>query len=158
MRSCLLECPNISMPQFINGPNLSHPVESTPSPSLKAAGKRVTLLRVKICLSLPGCSAFSKCRGIRFTGCGCLEEKRKMERSNGNPMNPYYIRNYIYNSSHLFPLLTVELACASSPVGREFAASPSPYSRACFRILSRWSSLLAHPRRRNIRDLHKRKM
>jgi len=23
----------------------------------------------------------------------------------------------------------------SSPVGREFAASPSPYSRACFRIL-----------------------
>nr|KUM46664.1 hypothetical protein ABT39_MTgene1344 [Picea glauca]KUM46746.1 hypothetical protein ABT39_MTgene1426 [Picea glauca]KUM46747.1 hypothetical protein ABT39_MTgene1427 [Picea glauca] len=58
------------------------------------------------------------------------------------------MHNYIYNSSHLFPLLTVELACASSPVGREFAASPSPYSRACFRILSRWSSLLAHPRRR----------
>jgi hypothetical protein len=33
----------------------------------------------------------------------------------------YYIRNYI----ELFPLPLVELACASSPVGREFAASPS---------------------------------
>jgi hypothetical protein len=34
----------------------------------------------------------------------------------------------------ILPLPLVELACASSPV-----------SRACFRILSRWSSLLAHP-------------
>jgi len=39
----------------------------------------------------------------------------------------------------------VKQASNSSPVSRALPGASSPVGRACFRILSRWSSLLPHP-------------